>query len=127
MLLLERKRVRGRHLLICFHCFRNCSLIRVRITNLVPRRLCLFPLASYVTRCACLIVILKQRSKLFRFYENLVLICFRILCSTQVYTELMSLIELCRAQLKVAQLTSAMSSSDLVSLALLPYFILCLK
>uniref|UniRef100_A0A7C9CK08 RNA helicase n=1 Tax=Opuntia streptacantha TaxID=393608 RepID=A0A7C9CK08_OPUST len=41
-----------------------------------------------------------------------VLVPTRELCH-QVYTELMSLIELCRAQLKVAQLTSAMSSSDL--------------
>lgn len=32
----------------------------------------------------------------------------------QVYSEVLSLIELCRGQLKVVQLTSSMSPSDLV-------------
>nr|POE67662.1 dead-box atp-dependent rna helicase 16 [Quercus suber] len=35
--------------------------------------------------------------------------------SQQVYTEVSSLIELCRVQLKVVQLTSSMTASDLIS------------
>lgn len=44
--------------------------------------------------------------------SSLVLVPTRELCQ-QVYSEVMSIIELCRAQLKVAQLTSTMSGSEM--------------
>ena len=49
------------------------------------------------------------------FYAFLLFfLCFNWIIILQVYTEVVSLVELCRVQLKVAQLNSNMQASDLV-------------